>query len=110
MSQDAPRPGQATFAAGLIIGGSVVLVITAFQRISGLHTIEMQEQLEKALSEPPIAGMGVGLGELKTTIRVLCMVAAGAATASTILGVQALRRSTSARLALTLLTPLVLIG
>ena len=64
----------------------------------------------RVLSEPPLSGTGLGLNGLKTTIRVLCMIAAAAATASTILGVQALRRSTSARLALTLLAPLVLIA
>lgn len=108
--KDAPRPGQVTFAGWLIIGGSVVLIATAWQRISTLHTLEFQEQLQKVLSEPPFADTGLGLGALQTTIRVLCMVAAGAATASTILGFQALRRSTSARLALTLLAPLVLVG
>lgn len=110
MSQDAPRPGQATFAAWLIIGGSVILVITAWQRISSLHTLEVQEELRRVLSEPPLSSSGLGFEGLKTTIRVMCMIAAAAATASTILGVQALKRSTSARLALTLLAPVVLIG
>jgi len=110
MTEKAPRPGQATFAAGLIIGGSFILVLTAWQRISTLHTLEVQEELQRVLSEPPFSGTGIGLETLKTTIRVMCMIAAGAATASTILGVQALRRSTGARLALTLLAPLVLIG
>ncbi len=110
MSQDAPRPGQATFAAWLIIGGSVVLVLTAWQRISSLHTLEVQEELRRVLSEPPVSSTGLGLEGLKTTIRVMCMVAAAAATASAILGLHALRRSTSARLVLTLLAPVVLIG
>jgi hypothetical protein len=110
MPEKATRPGQATFAAWLIIGGSVILVVTAWQRISSLHTLEVQEELRRVLSEPPLSSTGLGLEGLKTTIRVLCMIAAAAATASTILGVQALRRSTSARLALTLLAPLVLIG
>ncbi|MDZ5619899.1 hypothetical protein SFC88_03625 [Nocardioides sp. HM23] len=110
MPDKAPRPGQATFAAWLIIGGSVILVVTAWQRISNLHTLEVQEELRRLLNEPPLSGTGLGLEGLKTTIRVMCMVAAAAATASTILGVHALRRSTSARLALTLLAPLVLIG
>lgn len=110
MSQDAPRPGQATFAAWLIIGGSVILVVTAWQRISSLHTLEVQEELRRVLAEPPLSSSGLGFEGLKTTIRVMCMVAAAAATASTILGWHALKRSTSARLALTLLAPVVLIG
>lgn len=110
MTEKAPRPGQATFAAWLIIAGSVVLVLTAWQRIASLHTLEVQEELQRVLSEPPLSGTGLSLESLKTTIRVLCMVAAAAATASAILGVQALRRSTSARLVLSFLAPLVLIG
>jgi hypothetical protein len=110
MPETAPRPGQATFAAWMIIGGSVILVLTAYQRISTLHTLEVQEELMRVLSEQPLSGTGLGLSGLKTIIRVLCMIAAAAATASTILGVQALRRSTGARLALTLLAPLVLIA
>lgn len=110
MTEKAPRPGQATFAAWLIIGGSVVLVLTAWQRISTLHTLEAQEELRRVLSEPPLSGSGLGLSGLKTTIRIMCMVAAAAATASAILGWHALRRSTSARLVLTLLAPVVLIG
>jgi hypothetical protein len=110
MPEKAARPGQATFAAWLIIGGSVILVATAWQRISTLHTLEVQEELQRVLSEPPLSGTGLGLDGLQTTIRVMCMVAAAAATASAILGVQALRRSTGARLALTLVAPLVLIG
>jgi hypothetical protein len=110
MSEEGPRPRQVTFAGWLIIGGSVVLVAMAWQRISALHSLEFQEEMRKVLSQPPFSDTGLGFGALQTTVRVLCMVAAGAATASTILGFQALRRSTGARLALTLLAPLVLIG
>ncbi|MEZ0581346.1 hypothetical protein [Nocardioides sp. MH1] len=108
--KQAPRPGQATFAGWLIIGGSVILVATAWQRISTLHTLEFQDQLRKVLDEQPFAGSGLDVDTLQTTIRVLCMIAAAAATASAILGFQALQRSTSARLALTLISPLVVVG
>jgi hypothetical protein len=110
MTEQAPRPGQATFAGWLIIGGSVVLVIAAWQRIAGLHTLEVQDELRKVISEPPVDGSGLTVSVLSDAIRILAMVAAGAATASAILGFQALRRSTSARLALTCLAPLVVIG
>ncbi|NYJ03035.1 putative integral membrane protein [Nocardioides thalensis] len=110
MSSSSPRPGQTTLAGWLIIGGSVVLVLTAWQRISTLHTLEVQEELQRVLSEPGLDGLGMSVSTLSEVIRVLCMVAAGAATASAILGFHALRRSTSARLALTLLAPLIAVG
>jgi hypothetical protein len=105
-----PRPAQATLAGALIIGGSAVVVLTAWQRISTLHTIEVQEELRRALTAPPFSGLGLSMDDWTTVVRVLCMIAAGSATAATILGFQVYKRSTSARLALTLLAPLILIG
>lgn len=110
MSSTTPRPGQTTLAGWLIIGGSIVLVLTAWHRISTLHTLEVQEELRRVLSEPGLDGLGMSVSTLSEIVRVLCMVAAGAATASAILGFHALRRSTSARLALTLLAPLIAVG
>lgn len=111
MPAEAPqRPGQATLAGWLIIGGSIVLVLSAWQRIASLNTLEVQEEFARVLSEPPVDGSGLTINALSTIVRVLCLVAAGAATAATILGIQALRRSTGARIALTCLAPLVLVG
>jgi hypothetical protein len=104
------RPGHATFAGWLIIVGSVILVATAWQRVSSLYTLEVQDELRRMLSEPPMADTGLSLSALSTTVRVLCMVGAAAATATAILGFHALRRSTSARIALTCLAPVVLVG
>lgn len=111
MSQESPqRPGQATFAGWLIIGGSVILVVSAFQRIAALHTLEVQEQLQRVASDAPLGGSELTVEGLAETVRVLCMVAGGAAAAAAILGFYALRRSTSARLALSILAPLLLVG
>lgn len=104
------RPGQATLGGWLIIAGSVVLILSAWQRISTLHTLEVQEEFQRILAEPPVSGTGLSITTLSTIVRILCMVAAGAATAATVLGFQALKRSTSARIALTCLAPLILVG
>lgn len=110
MSEQQPRPGQATLAGALIIGGSVFVVLAAWQRISTLHTLAVQEELQKVLTEPMTADLGLDADGLATVIRVLCLVGAGAATASAILGVQVFKRSASARLALTALAPLLFVG
>lgn len=112
MSQDAQgtRPGQATFAGWLIIGGSIILLFSAWQRISGLNSLEMQEQLRTALAEPPLSGTGMTVSDLTTLVRVASLAAGGAATAAAILGFHALQRSAGARLGLTLLAPVVLVG
>lgn len=109
--QTPPRPRQVTLAAWLIIIGSVMVVALVFDRLMGLHTLETQESVESFLSEPPGSDLDLGVDGVLTIIRTLSMVAAGCATAAAILGYQVLRRSRSARLALTVLAvPLFLTG
>jgi hypothetical protein len=97
-----PRPRQVTLAATLIMGGSVLVVLTVFDRIAGLHTLETRQSIEKFLAEPPGNDLGLGVQGVLDMLRVFGMVAAG---------YQVLRRSRSARLALTLLAvPLFLSG
>lgn len=112
MSQEtqSPRPGQATLAGWLIIGGSIILLISAWQRISGLTTLEVQEEFRTALAEPPLSSTGMTLTDLTQVVRIASMVAGAAATAAAILGFHALRRSTGARLALTGLAPVVMVA
>jgi len=105
------RPRQVTLAAWLIMGGSVLVVLTVFERMSGLHSLETRQAVEKFLSEPPGDGLGVGVSEVLDALRGCCMVAAECATAAAILGYQVLQRSRSARVALTVLAaPLFVSG
>ncbi|QSR28156.1 hypothetical protein CFH99_21270 [Nocardioides aromaticivorans] len=108
MSEKQPRPPQATFAGVLIIGGSLLLIAAAWQRVSTLHTLEAQRSIETWLSTNNLEGMTVD--GLVTTLRVLCIVGGGAAAASTILGFQVFQRSLSARIALAVLAPLLFLG
>ncbi|WP_133058995.1 MULTISPECIES: hypothetical protein [unclassified Nocardioides] len=112
MNEPSPtRPRQVTLAAWMIMVGSVVVVAMVFDRIAGLHTMETRESIEKFLAEPPGDDLGVGVKGVISLLRTLSMVAAGCATAAAILGYQVLRRSRSARFALTLLAvPLFLTG
>src|SRR4029453_13458828 len=106
-----PRPRQVTLAATLIMGGSVLVVVMAFDRMAGLHTLETREAIEKFLAEPPGAALGLEVQGVLDILRVFGMVAAGCATAAAILGYHVLQRSRGARLALTLLAvPLFLSG
>jgi hypothetical protein len=108
----APRPPQVTIAAWLVMVGSVFVVLTAFDQIAGLHTMETREAVEDFLSQGG-AGDTLGLDVQGTlgVLRVVTMVAAACATAAAILGYHVLRRSRSARLVLSLLAvPLFLAG
>lgn len=108
MSEKQPRPPQATFAGVLIIGGSLLLIAAAWERVATLHTLEAQRSIETWLSSNNLEGMTVD--GLATTLRVLCVVGGGAAAASTILGFQVFQRSLPARIALAVLAPLLFVG
>lgn len=111
MEQAAPRPRQVTLAGWLIILGSVFLVLTVWQQISGLHTVDTREAVERVVDEPPFESLGLDVETVLGWIRVLGMVSAACATATAILGWQVLQRSKSARLAATVLAvPLFLSG
>jgi hypothetical protein len=100
-----------TIAAWLVMAGSVVVVLTAFDQIAGLRSLETREAVEEFLSKPPGDNLGLGVQGMLSVMRVLTMVAAACATAAAILGYQILRRSRSARFVLTLLAgPLFLAG
>lgn len=100
-----------TLAAWLIMVGSVIVVAMVFDRVGTLQTLETRESVEKFLAEPPGADLGVGVDGVLTLLRVVSMVTAGCATAAVILGYQVLRRSRSARLALTVIAvPLFFTG
>ena len=105
------RPRQVTLAAWLIMGGSVLVVATAFQRVSGLHSLETRQAVERFLAGRPGSDLGITTAGVLDTLRVVSMVAAGCATAAAILGYHVLQRSRSARVALSVLAlPLFVTG
>ena len=98
-------------AGVLVVVGSVLVVVSSFERMSGLRSLETREAIEKALAEPPASGLGIGVSQVLDLLQVLVMVAAACGTATAILGYQALQRSRSARVALSFLAvPLALAG
>lgn len=110
MSQEQVRPGHATLAGSIIVGCSVIVVLSAWERISTLRTIESQEALQRTLADPPMSGLGLSLDGYTDLLQTLCVIGAAAATAAAILGVQVFKRSPSARVVLTALTPFLLVG
>lgn len=105
------RPRQVTLAGWLTMLGSVFVVLLVFDRVSGLHTIETRESVERFLAEPPGRDLGLGVDGVLSIMRTLALVAGGCAAAAAILGWHVLKRSRSARLALTILAvPLFLTG
>jgi len=90
---------------------SVAVVLTVFQQIAGLHTLDTREAVQRLLDAPPFQGTGLSVDDVIGVVRVLSMVAAACATATAILGWHVLQRSKSSRVALTVLAvPLFVTG
>lgn len=98
-------------AGWMVIVGSVIVVLTAFQQLGTLHTVEVRESVQKFLSEAPGNGLGLSVDSALMVLRVLSMVAAGCATAAAVLGWHVLRRDRASRVALTVVAvPLFFAG
>jgi len=110
VSEPHPRPGHTTLAGALVVGGSVGVVAAVAEQLAGLQSLETREQVTEFLSRPPGSDLGMGVPTALSTLRVVLMVLAGLTTTSAILGWHALRGSTRARLALTVLAVPIFLG
>lgn len=111
---DAPgtqdRPPQVTYAGWAIVVGSVALIVSAFQQISTLHTLDTRSTVEHLIRDQP-SGLGFTVAGWLTALKVLGMISGACSAAGAILGWQALQRSRPARIVLLVLAvPLVVAG
>jgi hypothetical protein len=107
----AQRPPQVTLAAGIIVFASLMVLVTAWERVSTLGSLESQQALRELLAEPPFSSLGVDVDGATSLLRISCMVAAVAACGTAILGWYVRRPDRSARLGVTLFAvPVFLTG
>ncbi|MBD8868228.1 hypothetical protein [Nocardioides donggukensis] len=105
------RPPQVTMAAWVTIVGSAFLVLTVFDTVANLRSLDTRTSVEETLGSPPLDGLGLGVERALSLMHVMAVVAAACATAAAILGWQVLRRNTLARVALSVLVvPLFVAG
>ncbi|WP_432477739.1 hypothetical protein [Nocardioides sp. GXQ0305] len=99
--ESTPRPSHTTIAAGMVIAGSVMVVVTVGEQIAGINSLETRRSVEEFLATSP--GTGLDAPQALLLLRTALMVVAGCATAAAILGYHVLKRNRSARLGLTFL-------
>lgn len=105
------RPPQVTFTGWLVVGGSVFVLLGAFEAMGALRTMETREMIQTFLDEPPGSSLGIGFERARELRRVAILVLGACAAAASILGFFVLRRDRAARVALTVLAvPLFLSG
>ena len=105
------RPRQVTWCGWIILIGSVVVLLSAAQVVTGIGSLDTRRGAEEFLAGPPGDGLGLDVDDLLGVLRVAGMAAAACAVAAAILGWQVLQRSRSARVALSVLAlPLFVSG
>lgn len=101
------RPPQVSLASGIVMVSSVVVLLTAWQRVTSLRSLETQEAIRDVLADVPFSSLGLTVSSTTELLRISCMVAAACACATAILGWYVRRPDRSSRLALTLFAVVV---
>jgi hypothetical protein len=105
------RPPQVTLASGIVMFASAVALLTAWELVSSLGSLEMQETIASVLADPPFSGTGLDMQAATDLLRIVGIVSAVCACATGILGWYVRRPDRHARLALTLFAvPLFVTG
>lgn len=104
------RPPQVTLASGLVIASSLVVLVSSWGQVAALGSLDTQEAITAALSEPPVSSLGLDADGLTGLVRVLALVAAAGACATGILGWYVRRPDKGARLGLTVFAVLVFLS
>jgi hypothetical protein len=81
--------------------GSALLVVTLFDSMSQLRSVEMREAIEEFLATYPGNGLGLEPPQVVEILRGATMVAAAAAAAAAVLAVYVLQRNRGARIGFT---------
>lgn len=105
------RPPQVTLASAIVIFSSVVVLLTVWERVSSLGSLETQQAIREVLADAPFSSWGLTVNGTTELLRISCMVAAACACATAILGWYVRKPDRSARLGLSIFAvPLFLTG
>ena len=104
------RPPQVTLASGIVMLSSVVVLLTAGERISTLGSLDTQESVRSFLAEPPFSSLGLDVQSASELLRWVMVVAAMCACATAILGWYVRKPDRSARLGLSIFAVPVFVG
>lgn len=110
-TKTAVRPRQTTMAGAMVMLAAVFVVLTVWDSVSRLRSIETRESIERFLAGAPGDTLDLSVETMIDVLHGVSIVAALCAVAAVALGWQVLQRSTSARLALSVIAvPLFVTG
>ncbi len=96
------RPPQVTLASGIVMFASFIVLVSAWERIATLGSLESQEGIRAFLAEAPFSSLDLDVPAASEILRIMCLVAAACACATAILGWYVRSPDRSARLGLSL--------
>lgn len=88
-------------AGWTVVGASVIVVLSAFQAMSALNSVEMRDQLTRLVTTGSAKNLGITVDQALDAVRVGLYVAGLAAVVTGVLGVYVLQRNHLARIILT---------
>src|SRR5918993_1071009 len=99
-SNPTARPRQLIVAGGVVIAASVILLLSVFDAITNLRSVETRDTVVEFLASPLGESLDLSLAQVLSTTRVALMVTGLCAAASLVLGVFVFQRHHGARIAL----------
>lgn len=94
------RPRHTSFALWLVIVSGVVAVMTAYDAMAGLHSLDTREMLEDLVAEPAWAGTGITVATAREMMRWSALITGAGAVAAVILAAYCFKGERPYRLAL----------
>lgn len=103
------RPSQVTFAGWGIAVAALMLLISVFDTMASLRSVDMREAIERAVTTGSAQGLGLSVEDATEILRWSLFITAFATVAAGILGIFVLQRNKAARIGLTVAAvPIVL--
>ncbi len=88
-------------AAWVAVVGSALLVLTLFDSMSQIRSVEVRESIEEFLATPPGSGLGLDIAQVVEILRVLMLFTGAAAAIALVLAIYVLQRNNAARIGFT---------
>lgn len=105
-----PRPRQVTTAGVMGVAGSVLVILSLFDTLASLNSVDVRERIDTYLATPRGEGLGVDTAWVLDALHVAVLANGALAAIAAVLGVFVLQRHKGARLGFSISAALLFIG
>ena len=102
------RPRQVTIAGVMATAGCLLLVVSLFDSMARVRSVDVRERIAEELSRPPGNGLGLEPAAVQEMLRALVLVSGALAAAGVVLSIFVLQRHKGARVGLSVIAVLML--